>query len=194
MLFGRYFTFLHFVSQFVGAAVVGEIAGLITMAQLKQSKLSAKLRAVSDFATSRKLPRSLSHRLIYEINSHWSATHDQEEIGNVLQDVSKESRANVAVYLHRDVLRRVSMFSTLPHELLREIASSLKSHTFPANETVVREGEPGGAMYFVDSGMLEVCRSSVELGGAASVYSGAKSKNRIGVLSEGDFFGEGLML
>jgi CRP-like cAMP-binding protein len=79
----------------------------------------------------------------------------------------------------------------LRFEQIRELAASLKSHTFQADELVVREGEPGGVMYFVDSGELEVIRSSAELGGAASVYSGAKSKNRIGMLGTGDFFGEG---
>lgn len=80
----------------------------------------------------------------FQVNQHWSTTIDHDEIAQVLQDCSKEARGSVAIFLYRDVLRRVPMFAMLPNDLLRDLAASLKSHSFPANEWVVREGDPGG--------------------------------------------------
>ena len=60
-----------------------------------------------------------------------------------------------------------------------EAFPSLTALSFPAGESVVREGEAGAEVYIVGSGELEVTRRS-SLG----------RTRRLGTLKAGDFFGE----
>jgi CRP-like cAMP-binding protein len=186
---------LGLIVLFLGAVVIGEISGVITTSQLKQVKLTAKLRAVSEFASSHNLPQSMSEKLVLEVNNHWNASQ-HEDFAAVLRDsCSQDMQGAVAVFLHKDVLRRVPLFASLSHECIKSLAVGLKSRWYQPSEFVVREGETGSTMFFVDSGTLEVLRNAVELGGALAVYSGAKTgKDRIGILNAGDFIGEATIL
>ncbi len=186
---------LGLVVLFLGAIIIGEISGVITTSQLKQATLAAKLRAVSEFASSHKLPRSVSERLVLEVNSHWNASQ-HEDFAAVLRDCcSSDAQAAVAVFLHKDVLRRVPLFASLSHDCIKNLAVSLKARSYQPNEFIVREGDKGSTMYFVDKGTLEALCSPVELGGALAVYSGAKTgKDHIAFLGPGDFFGESSLL
>lgn len=79
--------------------------------------------------------------------------------------------------LHR-FLRTHAAFENLSLEAATAMFPMLESVTSTAGNVIVREGEPGGAMYFVEEGRLEVSRQS---GSQASVT---------GYLRAGDIFGE----
>lgn len=54
------------------------------------------------------------------------------------------------------LLRRVPMFGHLPTPIIERLASRLQVFEFGAQETVIRQGEPGGHFYVVESGQLAV--------------------------------------
>ena len=51
-----------------------------------------------------------------------------------------------------DALRRVRLFEDLNRRELSQVARLFKLRTFPAGETVIREGSGGGSFYVIESG------------------------------------------
>jgi len=73
-----------------------------------------------------------------------------------------------------DLLARVELFSELKPRELRQIAGSMKEHTYRAGRHVVTEGEAGIGFFVIESGTASV-----------SVVGG-----EVRTLGPGDYFGE----
>jgi CRP/FNR family cyclic AMP-dependent transcriptional regulator len=73
-----------------------------------------------------------------------------------------------------DALRRVGLFENLNGRELSQVARLFKLRTFPAGETVMREGSGGGSFYVIESG-------------EASVLVRGEERAKLG---PGDHFGE----
>jgi len=71
-------------------------------------------------------------------------------------------------------LRPVPIFRGLTKEELFEVARMTTEVTYPADETVVREGDPGDALYIIVEGTVEI-------------HTGGRVVAR---MTAGDFFGE----
>lgn len=76
-----------------------------------------------------------------------------------------------------DLVAHVSFFSEVDAIAISDIVARLRSRTYPADATVIRQGELGESMYFIVTGSVEVRRGS-----------------HIRTLSDGDFFGEMALL
>lgn len=52
--------------------------------------------------------------------------------------------------------QQIELFKSATESFLRDISSKLQTKLFPANETIIRQGDEGGCMYFLLSGSAEV--------------------------------------
>lgn len=75
-------------------------------------------------------------------------------------------------YIH-SLLRKATIWSTIPDSELRGIAEITLLETIKQGHTIVRQGETINSLYMISSGSLEI-----------------RSKGKLAVLREGDFFGE----
>lgn len=57
------------------------------------------------------------------------------------------------------ILKHVDLFSSLDENSLNLLSQNLTRVPFRAGETICAEGEPGGSMYIVESGAIEVIKS-----------------------------------
>lgn len=73
-----------------------------------------------------------------------------------------------------DVVQRVRLFADLDESEVAEIAREFKQRSFPAGETIIREGTGGAAFYIIESGEV-----TVTIGGDIRA-----------TLGPGDYFGE----
>lgn len=80
-------------------------------------------------------------------------------------------------------LRRVPFFSLLPEQTLQAIARRLRRISYSKGDVVFLQGDPGDAMYFIESGQVEVVASQDD--GTETVLA------RLG---PGSFFGEVALL
>ncbi len=76
------------------------------------------------------------------------------------------------------ILKKLPIFSGLTEDNLRIIAPIMQPVSFKAGEDVIHEGERGHSLYIIHRGSVEVFQS----GGGEEVS--------LGILSEGNFFGE----
>jgi len=73
-----------------------------------------------------------------------------------------------------DVVKRVRLFADLDESEIADIAQEFKQRSFPAGETIIREGTGGAAFYIIESGEV-----TVTIGGDFRA-----------TLGPGDYFGE----
>ncbi|MCB9106750.1 MAG: cyclic nucleotide-binding domain-containing protein [Anaerolineales bacterium] len=81
------------------------------------------------------------------------------------------------------VLRRIPLFSELTGQALNDVVRLLLLRFVPAGEIIFSQGDPGDAMYIVDSGSIDII---AETPGRPSQLQGR--------LTNGDYFGETALL
>ena len=77
------------------------------------------------------------------------------------------------------LLADVGFFKLLDDEERAVLAQQLEHRTFPAGATIFREGDPGGVMYVLRSGRVDLW-----------VYDADHQRVVLATFNEGDFFGE----
>jgi ABC-type multidrug transport system fused ATPase/permease subunit len=80
-------------------------------------------------------------------------------------------------------LRAIPLFAGLGEEELAAVGGRLRAERLPAGAVVVRQGERGDRLYLMGSGQAE-----------AVVTADGGPERRVGLLGEGDFFGEMALL
>ncbi len=81
------------------------------------------------------------------------------------------------------ILKRIHLFADLPREALENVARLLLLRHVPAGEIVFSQGDPGDAMYIVDTGAVEAISEAPD-----------RPRELVGRFVEGDFFGETALL
>ncbi|NWR91281.1 CNGA4 protein, partial [Furnarius figulus] len=94
----------------------------------------------------------------------------------VLQHLPRGLRAEVAASVHLPALRRVGLFHSWEHEVLRQLVLRLRPQVFSPGEFVCRRGDVGHEMYFIREGRLAVVAED--------------GITQLAVLGEGLYFGE----
>ncbi|NXU92524.1 CNGA4 protein, partial [Xiphorhynchus elegans] len=94
----------------------------------------------------------------------------------VLQHLPRGLQAEVAASVHLPALRRVGLFHSWEHEVLRQLVLRLRPQVFSPGEFVCRRGDVGREMYFIREGRLAVVAED--------------GVTQLAVLGEGLYFGE----
>ncbi|NXB92862.1 CNGA4 protein, partial [Vidua chalybeata] len=94
----------------------------------------------------------------------------------VLQHLPQGLRAEVAAGVHLAALRRVGLFRSWEHGVLRQLVLRLRPQVFCPGEFVCRRGDVGREMYFIREGRLAVVAED--------------GVTQLAVLGEGLYFGE----
>jgi len=156
--------------------VIGDIVNLVANLNQAASEHGRRLATLDGFMHAHRLPRRLREKVhaYYDyIWEHRSGPRQEAEV-----DALPESlRAEISLQLHRRVLHKVPLFQGVNEDFLREIVLLLEPRIYMPGDVIFREGEPGDAMYFVSSGMVEV-------------YSESDPSLDSILLGEGSHFGE----
>jgi ABC-type bacteriocin/lantibiotic exporter with double-glycine peptidase domain/CRP-like cAMP-binding protein len=147
----------------LGSLRPGDVFGEIAL--LKHGQRTATVRASGDVVVLR-LPRDRFERLIEERN----------EIGRWLGNLARGR-------LLGNFLRSTPSFQRLPAAVIGDLIQALEPVEYRQGEKVIRQGDPPGAMFLVESGKLRA-HTSPQPG---------VLKN-LAFLREGDAFGEGSLL
>ena len=104
-----------------------------------------------------------------------------EEIDRRLESLRSREVAELGVS-PTDLLRRIPLLDELPDDAFEELAEQLRSRTFPANETIIRQGESGTSLYLIARGVVRVSREEGD------------EPRELSTLLPGDFVGEMALL
>ncbi len=107
-------------------------------------------------------PHSVSAKATSEVTAQKLAKADllavvrkEPQIGVKLSMALGSPVAGVAEYLAEHRLAKTSLFSPLPTDLLLDMARGLRPKGYERGETICQAGDPGEAIYMVESGRIE---------------------------------------
>lgn len=78
-----------------------------------------------------------------------------------------------------DLLKRVDIFQDVPESVLQELLATAETRGYEKGEQIFREGEPGGTMFLVVAGAVELTKTVKR-----------EQEHRLAVLDRGQVFGE----
>ena len=166
----------------LGAAIygyaIGNVANLLTNVDLLRSQHLGRIETVSSFLRDRQVPRHLQAQVRNYYNYIWESRMGSES--ELLEDLPASLHVEIALHLNRPILEKVPLFSGVNELFLRELVLYLKPMVAIPGDPVVRIGEVGHRMFFINKGSVDVLSPD-----GTSVLA---------TLADGDFFGEMALL
>ena len=159
--------------------IIGNIATMLANIDRVGAAHRSKLEQIRTHMRYHQFPRPLQHRV--EEYYHYMFDHrlgyDDESF---MKELPNSLRAEVCVFLHREVLRKVPFLQSAEPKVVERLAFRLKPILYRPHDTIFRRGDNGDRMYFINRGSVEILAPD--------------DKNIVALLQEGSFFGEMALL
>uniref|UniRef100_A0A1I8GAP3 Cyclic nucleotide-binding domain-containing protein n=1 Tax=Macrostomum lignano TaxID=282301 RepID=A0A1I8GAP3_9PLAT len=143
------------VGVLIFAVVVGNVGSMITNMNAARTEFQMRMDGVKRYMEFRKVGRELERRVIRWFDYLWTNKQslDEERILGTLPDKLK---AEIAIHVHFDTLKRVAIFQDCEPGLLVELVLKLKLQVYSPGDYICRKGDIGKEMYIVKRGKLSV--------------------------------------
>lgn len=163
------------IGVLIFATIVGNVGSMITNMNAARSEFQQRMDGVKQYMEFRKVSKELEERVIKWFDYLWTNKQslNEEEVLSALPDKLK---AEMAIHVHLDTLKRVTIFQDCEPGLLVELVLKLRLQVFSPGDYICRKGDIGREMYIVKRGKLSVVGDD-----GSTVYA---------TLSEGSVFGE----
>ena len=175
-------TYYTMATMALGAAmygyIIGNVASLLANLDVIRSRHLQRIETVNHFMRDRHVPRELQARVRDYYNYLWDSRLGQET--EMLEDLPKPLRVEIALHLNRAILEKVPLFRGAGEEFYRELVLHLEPMVFLPGQVLMRRGEMGHQLYFINKGKVEVLSRD--------------DREVLAVLSDGDFVGEMALL
>ena len=157
------------------ATIVGNVGSMITNMNAARAEFQRRMDGVKRYMKLRGVTKDLESRVIKWFDYMWNnkESMDEEIILSALPD---KLRAEIAIHVHLQTLKQVSIFEDCEPGLLVQLVLKLKLAVFSPGDHVCRKGDIGKEMYIVKRGRLLVMAEDEK-----TVYA---------ELSDGSVFGE----
>ncbi|KAM6419712.1 cyclic nucleotide-gated channel alpha-4 [Pluvialis apricaria] len=157
------------------ATITGSIGSVITNMNAADAAFYPDPEPVRRYLRAQGAGGRLARR-VARWHQHLRAQRKLPAERSVLRHLPRGLRAEVAASVHLPALRRVGLFQSWEHGVLRELVLRLQPQVFGPGEFVCRRGDVGREMYFVREGRLAVVAED--------------GVTQLAVLGEGLYFGE----
>jgi voltage-gated potassium channel len=158
--------------------IIGNVASLIANIDVERSRHLGRMETVNNFMRDRKVPRDLQARVRDYHNYLWESRMGSQS--EMFDDLPTPLRIEIALHLNRTVLRKVPLFEGASEAFLRELVLNFEPTVSIPGEAIVRRGEIGHRIYFINKGRVEVLAPD--------------ESQVVATLSDGNFFGEMALL
>lgn len=137
------------------ATIVGNIGSMISNMNIARVDFQNRMDGVKQYMAFRKVERELEARVIRWFAYTWaeSGALDEERVLSVLPEKLK---AEIAIKVHLETLRKVRIFQDCEPGLLEALVLKLKLQVFSPGDYICRKGDVGKEMYIVKRGRLQV--------------------------------------
>ncbi|XP_043928105.1 cyclic nucleotide-gated cation channel alpha-3 [Protopterus annectens] len=163
------------VGVLIFATIVGNVGSMISNMNASRAEFQAKIDSVKQYMQFRKVTRDLEARVIKWFDYLWTnkKTVDEKE---VLKNLPDKLKAEIAINVHLDTLKKVRIFQDCEAGLLVELVLKLRPQVFSPGDYICRKGDIGREMYIIKEGKLAVVADD--------------GVTQFVVLSDGSYFGE----
>ncbi|KAF3837581.1 hypothetical protein F7725_005045 [Dissostichus mawsoni] len=171
------------VGVLIFATIVGNVGSMITNMNAARANFQARIDAIKQYMTFRKVTKELEKRVIKWFDFLWTNKKA------VLKYLPDKLRAEIAINVHLDTLKKVRtsnstlkpskcvrIFADCEAGLLVELVLKLQPQVYSPGDYICKKGDIGREMYIIKEGKLAVVADD-----------GIK---QFVVLSDGSYFGE----
>ncbi|KAG9341702.1 hypothetical protein JZ751_018766 [Albula glossodonta] len=143
------------VGVLIFATIVGNVGAMISNMNATRAEFQARIDAIKHYMQFRKVSKELEARVIKWFDYLWTnkkAVDEQE----VLRNLPNKLRAEIAINVHLETLKKVRIFQDCEAGLLVELVLKLRPQVFSPGDYVCRKGDIGKEMYIIKEGRLAV--------------------------------------
>ncbi|MEE6470507.1 hypothetical protein FKM82_008989 [Ascaphus truei] len=163
------------VGVLIFATIVGNVGAMISNMNASRAEFQSKIDSIKQYMQFRKVTKDLEARVIKWFDYLWTnkKTVDEKE---VLKNLPDKLKAEIAINVHLDTLKKVRIFQDCEAGLLVELVLKLRPQVFSPGDYICRKGDIGREMYIIKEGKLAVVADD--------------GVTQFVVLSDGSYFGE----
>uniref|UniRef100_A0A673W0C9 Cyclic nucleotide gated channel subunit alpha 3 n=1 Tax=Salmo trutta TaxID=8032 RepID=A0A673W0C9_SALTR len=154
------FEYLFVVADFligvlIFATIVGNVGAMISNMNKNRADFQAKIDSIKQYMQFRKVSKDLEARVIKWFDYLWTEkkTCDEKE---VLKNLPDKLKAEIAIDVHLDTLKKVKIFQECEAGLLIELVMKLQPQVFSPGDYICKKGDIGREMYIIKEGKLAV--------------------------------------
>nr|XP_061801145.1 cyclic nucleotide-gated cation channel-like [Nerophis lumbriciformis] len=143
------------VGVLIFATIVGNVGSMIANMNATRAEFQARIDAIKHYMHFRKVGKELETRVIKWFDYLWTnkkAVDEQE----VLKNLPNKLRAEIAINVHLETLKKVQIFQDCEAGLLVELVLKLRPQVFSPGDYICRKGDIGKEMYIIKEGKLAV--------------------------------------
>ncbi|KAJ8348219.1 hypothetical protein SKAU_G00268080 [Synaphobranchus kaupii] len=143
------------VGVLIFATIVGNVGSMISNMNATRAEFQARIDAIKHYMHFRRVSRELEARVIRWFDYLWTnkkAVDEQE----VLKNLPNKLRAEIAINVHLETLKKVRIFQDCEAGLLVELVLKLRPQVFSPGDYICRKGDIGKEMYIIKEGKLGV--------------------------------------
>ncbi|XP_061485393.1 cyclic nucleotide-gated cation channel alpha-3 isoform X3 [Rhineura floridana] len=163
------------VGVLIFASIVGNVGSMISNMNASRAEFQAKVDSIKQYLHFRKVTKDLEARIIKWFDYLWTNKKTVEE-KEVLKYLPDKLKAEIAINVHLDTLRKVRIFQDCEAGLLIELVLKLRPTVFSPGDYICKKGDIGREMYIIKEGKLAVVADD--------------GVTQFVVLSDGSYFGE----
>ncbi|XP_076993248.1 cyclic nucleotide-gated channel alpha-1 [Tamandua tetradactyla] len=163
------------IGVLIFATIVGNIGSMISNMNAARAEFQARIDAIKQYMHFRNVSKDMERRVIKWFDYLWSnkKTVDEREVLKYLPD---KLRAEIAISVHLDTLKKVRIFADCEAGLLIELVLKLQPQVYSPGDYICKKGDIGREMYIIKEGKLAVVADD--------------GITQFVVLSDGSYFGE----
>ncbi|XP_068124270.1 cyclic nucleotide-gated channel alpha-3 isoform X3 [Hyperolius riggenbachi] len=163
------------IGVLIFATIVGNVGSMISNMNASRAEFQSKIDSIKQYMQFRNVSKDLEARVIKWFDYLWTnkKTMDEKE---VLKNLPDKLKAEIAINVHLDTLKKVRIFQDCEAGLLVELVLKLRPQVFSPGDYICRKGDIGREMYIIKEGKLAVVADD--------------GVTQFVVLSDGSYFGE----
>ncbi|XP_038165480.1 cGMP-gated cation channel alpha-1 [Arvicola amphibius] len=163
------------IGVLIFATIVGNIGSMISNMNAARAEFQARVDAIKQYMNFRNVSKDMEKRVIKWFDYLWTnkKTVDEKEVLKYLPD---KLRAEIAINVHLDTLKKVRIFADCEAGLLVELVLKLQPQVYSPGDYICKKGDIGREMYIIKEGKLAVVADD--------------GITQFVVLSDGSYFGE----
>lgn len=154
--------------------IVSNVASLLARSDAAREHHMDNLDRIESFMHQHRIPNELRSNTRAYYHYMWTNKKGYQDSA-LIQDLPAKIQSELLLHINKPIIERVSFLKAASSDLISDLMSELKPRVFVPGERIFKADEAGDALYFIQSGSVEVISREGEL---------------ITTLGEGAFFGE----
>ena len=142
---------LSIVGSFLFGVFIGELQLLLTEQRSAEMEFKHKLQMLHRFLKFYRIKEDLKADVV----DHYHKLNDSGAFFDkdiILQELPLDLQDKVNAHTRRMTLQQLSMFADEPEITIGAVVEKLVPQQFMPGQTIMRAGEPGTCMWFIESG------------------------------------------